>query len=182
MMKDDLKSRFRKKCLDRLRRKVTKYKKNKLVVNNLLNLLKKKKFKNILLYIPLDSEVDIRPIITYLRKKGIYNIFVPYMVGDSFKIVKFRLPLKKKKFGIKEPKNSYLKAKIDIAIVPIVGVDKLNGRIGFGKGMYDRFFGRLDYKPKIIFTQLQLCKTSLILSSSYDIKSDLIVTSTKNMY
>lgn len=97
---------------------------------------------------------------------------------ESFKIVKYRLPLHKKRFGIKEPNNSFLKPKkIDVAIVPIVGVDVLNKRIGYGKGMYDRFFDKLNYKPTIVFTQLVLCKSNSILSDNYDIKADYIITS-----
>ncbi len=99
------------------------------------------------------------------------------MQDDSFKMVKYRLPLKKRKFGIYEPNNSFMKPKkIDLAIVPIVGVDVLNKRIGFGKGMYDRFFYRLKYRPTIVFTQLVLCKSKEILSDNYDIKADYIIT------
>ncbi|WNL13261.1 5-formyltetrahydrofolate cyclo-ligase [Arcobacter cryaerophilus gv. pseudocryaerophilus] len=99
------------------------------------------------------------------------------MEDDSFKIVKYRLPLHKKKFNIKEPTNSFLKPnKIDLAVVPIVGIDALNKRIGFGKGMYDRFFYRLKYRPKIVFIQLELCKSKEILSDNYDIEADYIIT------
>ena len=99
------------------------------------------------------------------------------MQGESFKIVKYRLPLHKKRFGIKEPNNSFFKArKIDLAIVPVVGIDKLGKRIGFGKGMYDRFFSNLGYKPTMVFTQLVLCKSEKILSNDYDIQADYIIT------
>lgn len=170
---------FRKKCLERLRfiAKKTKYKKNKIVVNKLKKFIYASEVKNILLYIPMDLEVDVQPLINLLRRSGNYNIFVPYMVGKSFKIVKYRLPLETKRFNIKEPRNSNFKAKIDLAIVPIIGVDSINKRIGFGKGMYDRFFGSLNYNPTIVFTQLELCKCNKILSSDYDIKSDLIFAS-----
>jgi 5-formyltetrahydrofolate cyclo-ligase len=99
------------------------------------------------------------------------------MQGESFKIVKYRLPLYKKRFGIKEPNNSFFKAKkIDLAIIPIVGIDAVGKRIGFGKGMYDRFFCNLSYKPTMVFTQLILCKSEKILSESYDIQADYIIT------
>jgi 5-formyltetrahydrofolate cyclo-ligase len=52
----------------------------------------------------------------------------------------------------------------------------LNKRIGFGKGMYDRFFDRLGYKPIMVFTQLILCKSEKILSDNYDIQADYIIT------
>ncbi len=179
MIDDQHKVDFRKKCLDRLRfiTKFAKYKKNKIVVSRLKEFIYASEVKNILLYIPMDLEVDVQPLINLLRKSGKYNIFVPYMQGESFKIVKYRLPLEKKRFNIKEPKNSYFKAKIDLAIVPVVGIDAVNKRIGFGKGMYDRFFGNLDYQPIMVFTQLELCKSDKILSEDHDIQSDLIFTS-----
>lgn len=177
-MNTNHKSDFRKLCIKRLIfvSHFSKYYKSKFVVKNLKNFILENDFKNILLYIPLEIEVDIKPLIKDLRrlKKCIY---VPYMYEDSFKIVKYRLPLKKKKFGILEPNNSFVKPNIiDLAVVPIVGIDIKDRRIGYGKGMYDRFFYRLKYKPIIVFTQLELCKSNKILSDKYDIKADYIIT------
>lgn len=171
------KSDFRKSCIKRLKFTSvnSKYYKDKIVIKKLENFIKRSKAQNILLYIPLGIEVDVKPLINKLRKKK--NVYVPYMEGDSFKIIKYRLPLQKKKFGIREPNNSFFKArKIDLAIVPIVGVDAIGKRIGFGKGMYDRFFDRLSYKPTLVFTQLILCQSDKILSESYDIQADYIIT------
>jgi 5-formyltetrahydrofolate cyclo-ligase len=88
------------------------------------------------------------------------------------------LPLKKKKFNIYEPNNSFLKFKIklDLAIVPIVGFDKDFRRIGFGAGYYDRFFGLLKYKPTIIFTQICKCYCKKTITQTHDIKADYIIT------
>jgi 5-formyltetrahydrofolate cyclo-ligase len=178
-MKNNHKSDFRKSCIKRLEftSLFSKYYKNKIIVKKLENFIKKSESKNILLYIPLGIEVDVRALIINLRKQKNKNIYVPYMQADSFKIVKYRLPLHKKRFGIKEPNNSFLKPKkIDVAIVPVVGVDALFKRIGYGKGMYDRFFDRLNYKPTMVFTQLVLCKSDKILSDNYDIQADYIIT------
>ena len=99
------------------------------------------------------------------------------MEGVSFKMVKFRLPLNIKKFNIKEPKNSFAKGKkIDLAIVPVLGVDGAFRRIGFGKGMYDRFFESLPYKPKIAFVELSDCITSSLVGESHDIQADIYIT------
>uniref|UniRef100_UPI004047F0A7 5-formyltetrahydrofolate cyclo-ligase n=1 Tax=Aliarcobacter sp. TaxID=2321116 RepID=UPI004047F0A7 len=178
-MKNYHKSDFRKSCIKRLEftSLFLKYYKNKIIVRELKDFIKRNESKNILLYIPLGIEVDVKPLIVSLRKLKNVNVYVPYMQGDSFKIVKYRLPLYKKKFGIKEPNNSFVKpAKIDLAIIPVVGVDALYKRIGYGKGMYDRFFDRLNYKPTMIFTQLVLCKSEKILSDNYDIQADYIIT------
>lgn len=178
-MEESHKCDFRKSCIKRLEfeSRFSKIYKDKKVVKKLYTLIKDYKPKRVLLYIPMDMEVDVLPLINRLRKERECEVYVPYMIGDSFKIVKYRLPLEKKRFGIREPKNSFCKPKeIDLAIVPIVGVDGVCKRIGFGKGMYDRFFGRLGYSPKLVFTQLKLCKTSKILSNDYDIQADYIIT------
>ncbi|MFA7084560.1 MAG: 5-formyltetrahydrofolate cyclo-ligase [Arcobacteraceae bacterium] len=169
---------FRKSCISKLRciNRLTKIKKEKIIVKKLQEIIKELNAKKILIYIPLEIEVNVIPLIKELRKQK-KEVYVPFMCGDSFKAVKYRLPIEKKRFGIKEPKNSFLKVKIDLAIVPIVGIDKLYKRIGFGKGMYDRFFYRLPYRPTVIFTQLELCKSDLILSNQYDIQADYIITS-----
>lgn len=174
------KSDFRKTSIKKLEFSsgFSKFKKDKTIINKLENLIKNSDAKNILLYVPLGTEVDVKPLINKLRKYKNKNIYVPYMSGLSFKIVKYRLPLKVKKFGIKEPNNSFFKPhKIDMAIVPIVGVDVLGKRVGFGKGMYDRFFDSLSYKPTIVFTQLTLCKSDKILCENHDIQADYIITS-----
>jgi 5-formyltetrahydrofolate cyclo-ligase len=178
-MKNDHKCDFRKSCIKRLEftSQISKYYRNKIIVKKLENFITQSEAKNILLYIPLGIEVDINPLIKNLRKLRNKNIYVPFMQGDSFKTVKYRLPLYKKKFGIKEPNNSFLKPrKLDLAIIPVVGVDAVHKRIGYGKGMYDRFFDRLNHKPVMVFTQLILCKSEKILSDNYDIQADYIIT------
>lgn len=178
-MKNDHKSDFRKTCLKKLEFQslFQKYYKNKIIVKKLKKVIEKEKAKNILLYVPLGIEVDVNPLIKELRRDTNINIYVPFMEGMSFKLVKYRLPLHKKRFGIKEPNNSFLKPKkIDMAIVPVVGVDAIYKRIGFGKGMYDRFFDGLNYSPTLIFTQLILCKSQEILSENHDIQANYIIT------
>ena len=175
---DKLKCNFRKRCIERLRFscKKQKIKKDKFISSKIFELIKLHKPKRILAYIPLEMEVNILPLINKLRRKKICEVFVPYMEGKTFKAVKYRLPLKRKKFNIKEPNNSMLKAKIDLAIVPIVGTDETNRRVGFGRGMYDRFFENLKEQPIKIFTQLTLCKSDTQVTFSHDIKADFIIT------
>lgn len=157
--------------------KISKTRKIKLdfLVLNKLKFLEKLKNKNILAFLPLKSEVNLFKIITKIRQNN--NIFVPFMQGKSFKLVKYRLPLEKKNFCIKEPKNSFAKApRVDIALIPVIGVDVKLKRVGFGKGMYDRFFEKLPYKTIMIFLQIQENYTSCEISNSHDIQADLYIT------
>ena len=58
--------------------------------------------------------------------------------------------LLKSKFGVEEPlglkEKLYTKNKIDLMIVPGVGFDKDNNRIGFGKGYYDKYLENTNIK------------------------------------
>ena len=181
MTKEDFKKKFRKDSLNLLKRvsNLPTYKIEKIILNQIYQLIEEKKAQNIMLYIPLKLEVNLYPLIKKLRKEG-KNILVPFMELSSFRLVKYRLPLKTKKFGIKEPNysNQYRIKKIDIAIVPIIGIDKTYRRIGFGKGIYDRFFEK-EYKniEQTIFVAKKICYSSREITNHYDIKADVIISS-----
>ena len=104
------------------------------------------------------------------------------MQGKSFKMTPFRLPLKKRKFGIFEAGDTLKDIKkVDIAIVPAVGVDGNMQRVGFGKGMYDRFFEKLKKKPYTIFIQSQFCYTKEVVCDDYDVACELLLTPQKSI-
>ncbi|MDP3466670.1 MAG: 5-formyltetrahydrofolate cyclo-ligase [Sulfuricurvum sp.] len=171
------KSDFRTDCLQKLRNlpKSGKIYRDVRVNYHLLRVLRKYKSKRILCYWPFGFEADIRKTILALRAKK--SLYLPFMDDVSFKMVPFRYPLEHKAFGIYEPRVSNLNIKlIDIAIVPVVGVDGTGARVGFGKGMYDRFFPTLRSKPLTIFVQSSRCTTSLPLCDEYDISGDLLIT------
>ena len=173
------KTAFRKKCLERLKNSSNH---NKLYKNYLLNkqlILELKNIKNskILFYYPLPMEPNIKK--TLFKMRQVCDVYIPVMEGESFKMVPFRLPLKKKKFGILEAGNTHRNInKVDIAIVPVVGVDGNLQRIGFGRGMYDRFFEKLKKRPYTIFLQEEFCYTKELLCDDYDITCDLLLTPT----
>jgi len=180
MTKQKRKEDFRIDCIHKLKKRSKKnnYKKDKQVINALSKYIKEEKVISILLYLPLSMEVNIYPLIRQLRKEK-KQLYVPFMEGKSFRLVKYRLPLQLKQFGIKEPNDSkqYRNKKIDLAIVPIVGVDSTLRRVGFGKGMYDRFFEK-EYKNiyKIVFVARELCYAKDVITDDYDVKADMILT------
>ena len=177
------KSAFRAYCLKKLRRaeKKSGYLRHKKVVAKVENIIKKYNPKSILLYLPMGHEPDISPLLRRLR--GRMKIYVPFMEGESFKLVKYRLPLRVKRYGIKEPNHSHFHlSKIDMAVVPVLGVDGRCRRIGFGKGMYDRFFGSLGYRPTILFVQIAQCYTDTTVTDDYDVTADIYITPETTLY
>ena len=181
MTKEGKKKQFRCESLKRLQRAsgFGSYHKDKKIVEVLYRAIMKSNAKSVMLYIPLKMEVNVYPLIKRLRKEK-KKLYGPFMEGTSFRLVKYRLPLKKKKFGIQEPNdsNQYRVKDIDIAIVPIVGVDATYRRVGFGKGMYDRFFEKQSkYIKQTIFVARELCYSEEIITDDHDVKADMIVTS-----
>jgi len=171
------KKTFRKACLKRLQKaeRSGKFYRNRIVLKRIGSIIKKYNPKTILLYLPMGHEVDVRPLFRRLRRNR--KIYVPFMEGESFKLVQYRLPLSEKQFGIMEPMNSHFYlSKIDLAIVPVVGVDGRFRRIGFGKGMYDRFFGSLKQKPLTVFVQLAKCYTKKRITDDFDVLADIYIT------
>lgn len=175
---DSSKKLFRQKVLKEVcKKRVNNYKKDKIVVKRLYRFIKERNIQNIMLFIPLKNEINITPLIKLLREKG-YNLYVPYMENKSFRLVKYRLPLFRKKFNLKEPKVSYNRIKkIDLAIVPILGIDKSFRRVGYGKGMFDRFYAKSGHNiDTTLFLQRDIYYSKEIITNSYDISADLLCT------
>ena len=173
------KESFRREALKRLRRipKGRARMEDRRLLRRVRRHLDRRPLKRVLLYLPLPLEVDLRPLIRELRQRGV-QVYVPFMEGKSFRPVKYRLPLQKKRFGINEPKNSrqYRPRKIDVAIVPIVGTDPTFRRIGFGRGFYDRFFDKEKRDIEtILFVQRRLCYSPVVLTEAHDVRADGIV-------
>ncbi len=173
---------FRQNCLQKIRSSSyhNKLYRSSLLNKRLLRELSSVRNATILFYYPLAQEANILKVLTIMRQKN--DIFIPFMQGESFKMVPFRLPLKQKKFGIFEAGNTLRNInKIDIAIVPVVGVDGNLQRVGFGRGMYDRFFEKLQKRPYTIFIQQEFCHTKELICDSYDVVGDILLTPTRKM-
>ncbi len=168
---------FRKKCLKILKNspKNRRYINDKLVNKKIDAIIKKHKPKSILFYLPLSLEVNTISLINIYRKK--LKIFTPYIVGESFKMVQYRQPLRCNSFNIYEPSNSKIEFKrVDMIIVPVVGVDGNFKRVGFGKGMYDRFYEKLKNRPIVVFVQRIKCHTKEKVTDDYDVRGDYYIT------
>ena len=128
----------------------------------------------VLFYMPLHFEVDILSLALEYRKKC--QCFIPFTDNINFKMVLLRYPFFKNHFGIKESFNSvFYKKSLDIMVVPIIGYDRLYRRIGFGKGMYDRFMTTLPKKPLTIFVQTQKQFSKEIITEHFDIVGDICI-------
>lgn len=149
------------------------------ILRNLKNIIKLTNSKKILFFMPMASE----PNLLLLRRNLVRTseIYIPLMQNVSFEMVKLRGPFYKSRFGILENRsqNTFNK-KIDLAVIPVIGVDGKMARIGHGMGFYDRFFDSLDYKPLIIFVEIYDMFIKEIVSQPHDVKCDIYLTPKKN--
>ena len=104
----------------------------------------------VLLYHSLPTEVDVRPLL--LRWVDRKRLLLPAVVGDELELRTFTGPdsLAPGAFGILEPTGPAFTdlSAIDLVLVPGVAFDARGGRLGRGKGYYDRLLPRLDRARK----------------------------------
>jgi len=123
---------------------------NKEITNRCLKLpIWDRNFFHIFLSIKEKNEVDTYPLIEVIKKKN-KKIIIPKINGFNLNHYLYtnNVSIKKNHFKIPEPLNG-IKVKInliEVVFVPLIVVDKLGNRVGYGKGYYDRFLKKCDKK------------------------------------
>ncbi len=134
--------------------------------------------KTILFYMPIRNEVDTADMIREALKKK--NVALPVTDTGNHRLIISRISsiekMKQGAYGIPEPRKiSELEpGDIDLVIVPGVAFDRRGGRIGFGKGYYDRFLYRLDIPRIALAYSFQVLDEVPV--QDHDVKVDRIIT------
>ena len=143
-----------------------------ILADKIVELEQFKQAQNIMIYYPLDNEIDILKLLDSEDK----NFFLPRMNGKNLECCPFKKGdiLKKAKYNIQEPiTECVICPQLDLIIVPALAVDISGNRLGYGGGFYDRFLANnkaltLTPIPKeLIFDNIP--------SEKFDIKIDLII-------
>ncbi len=135
--------------------------------------------KTVMVYLSAFKEPKTRGIITSLLNSGIKTV-VPISNTDTFTITPSELTsidtLKHGAYGIYEPKECIPVAinEIDAALIPGIAFSKNGGRLGFGKGYYDRFLS--DFRGLKIGICYDFQVTDTLPTEIHDVKMDLIIT------
>jgi 5-formyltetrahydrofolate cyclo-ligase len=140
------------------------------------------RYETVLLFLSMKDEVDTEPLIkaAFEDKKV---VFVPKIIEDSlhfFRISKLT-GFETGAFGIREPKDGVELTDVDFPaciVTPGVAFDVGGGRLGRGKGYYDRFFAELDLKG-LPYLAVGLCSWERIVeetpSTALDKKMDAVI-------
>ena len=149
----------------------------------LANEIQNRDLKRILLYQSIDNEPSIKETIKLAWQKNI-EVYVPKVMSKE-KIIINRLRknsyYSKNKFGIKESNDSDTVElnEIDLAVLPLVGIDINGFRLGYGGGYYDRFFNQeseLSRKPFIIGAGYAFQVLEVSFAEGHDLKCDSVIT------
>lgn len=149
------------------------------VCENLRNLDELEKVGRVHAFWPLHEkqEVDIRPFIRELSRKGI-EVFLPatrdsilhhgLFLGDA--------DLVQGDFGVWEPASvsDGTPANLDLVFVPALAVDRRGNRLGYGLGYYDRFLSEL--KSTLIVPIFSKQVLGGIPNESHDVPVHILVT------
>ncbi|MFH1783992.1 MAG: 5-formyltetrahydrofolate cyclo-ligase [bacterium] len=89
-------------------------------------------------------------------------------------------------YGIPCPKEGCLSVfdeeELDVIIVPGIVFDRSGHRIGYGRGFYDRFLGRLQGKTPAVGLAFDLQLRDSVASDPHDVMIDALVTEKEVMY
>ena len=108
----------------------------------------KKVIKKVLVYLPINNEINTKLIIEYLKQNKT-DMFIPAFINGKWVISEFvnENELIAGPFGTRQPTGSNVAVvdDLDLVIVPGVAFSNNGFRLGYGKGVYDKllknFFG-----------------------------------------
>jgi len=164
--------------------------KTKAIENRLFDLANFLEAKITLLYVNNEHEVLTENI---LKRAYSYNkiVVLPVYNTENFemelkKVDNLEKDLNPGPRDILQPDESRCKVvpidKIDIAIIPAVALDEKGGRIGSGKGYYDRLIPRLAITTRKVALAFEAQIIPQVPIESHDKHVDIIITEDRVIY
>jgi 5-formyltetrahydrofolate cyclo-ligase len=143
--------------------------------------------RTLLTYMSFHSEVSTRQFLAAARADG-KRLAVPYCVGDRLEL--FRLQdgdeLAPGTLGILEPRQELRGradrrldlGELDLIVVPGLAFDLQCGRIGYGKGYYDRLLRQISPETAAVGVAFHCQIFREVPVLAYDVRVDKVVTET----
>ena len=154
------------------------------ICNRIISLVSFRYAETVLLYAPVNSEIDISPVAEAALSAGkrvAYPRCIPESAEMKFHFVSSTEELSLGYMNIPEPSESapefdrYNTADSGkcLCIIPALAFDKRGYRIGYGKGYYDRYLSGVDLtRAGVIYGELLVDR---VPNGRFDLKVDFIV-------
>jgi len=176
--KSQLRTQLKKKRLGLTPDQVANFSKH--ILTQLTKTKEYRKAKNILLYHPIQNEVDTISLLSPTTKK---TFCLPRICGKTNHLHIHKITnsheLKTGRFNIQEPHSKHpviARKNIDLIITPGLAFDSQGNRIGYGKGYFDRLFKNLSTKAFKIALAYDFQIIENVPAEKHDQKVDLIIT------
>jgi 5-formyltetrahydrofolate cyclo-ligase len=129
-------------------------------------------------YWPFKGEYDPRPLVRSLHQAGV-ALALPVVVAKAQPLI-FRpwwpgVAMTHGVWSIPIPAGGD-PVQPDTLLVPLVGFDSENYRLGYGGGFYDRTIAAMPVRPRTIGIGFGCTRLSTVYPQAYDISMDRIVT------
>ncbi|NIX77915.1 5-formyltetrahydrofolate cyclo-ligase [Microvirga terricola] len=133
-------------------------------------------------YWPIRSEVDPRPLMEGLVARG-QGVALSQMIEPhlTFRLWQPGDTLVPAGFGVQEPHPDAPEALPVALLVPLLAFDRRGGRIGYGKGYFDRAIAALEQRHRILTIGLAYAVQEIeqVPVEPHDRPLDIIVTETE---
>ena len=132
---------------------------------------------HIFCFVSVNHEVDTHELIDWLISQG-KNVSIPKIINGNMLAVRFPgwQNLISGKFGIPEPDNiEIISSPVNVCITPGTGFSPAGGRLGLGKGYFDRWFSENTAELKIA-PAYELQVVDDLPADTHDVPVDVIVT------
>lgn len=130
-------------------------------------------------YWPIRSEVDVRPLLEALIARGqdaaLPQILHPHL---SFRLWKPGDPLVHGGFKVSEPGPDAPECTPRALLVPLAAFDRRGGRVGYGKGHFDRAIAALRERGPLVAVGLAFAAQEVgqVPQEAHDQRLDAVVT------
>ena len=142
---------------------------SKIAVKKIRSFSGYKKAKNVMLYYPLPTELDLRDLF-----KDNKRFYLPKVSGKTLLVCPYCESLIKSDFNIMEPDTTPVEpSELDLIIVPALMADKNCYRLGHGGGFYDRFLSTCNIPTVTVLPKELVCDE--LPHEEYDIKVNKIL-------
>ncbi len=132
--------------------------------------------KRVLLYLPINNEVETAEILAYFKNMGA-EIYLPGYFDGQWLCLKFvqETDLIAGPFGTLQPKyGDTIEGGLDLAIIPAVGFSKSLIRLGYGNGVYDRLLS--DSRALMVGLAYDFQIVDYLPAKPHDLRMNFVVT------
>jgi 5-formyltetrahydrofolate cyclo-ligase len=102
-------------------------------------------------YFPVHDELDPVPLLEAQYARGLRTALPVVQSGPDLVFREWApgAPLKRGKFGLKQPEAGSAELIPDIVLVPLLAFDRKGGRLGYGAGYYDAALRRMRQHARL---------------------------------